>query len=83
MINHLNFVARSRDLDTIEEIGFEVLLCLFHNHRPMQEVRGWLQPLQALTGLEIFVKGTDHRMSPELGCALAWPTLPSGVTRRH
>mmetsp|Transcript_12567 Transcript_12567/g.27123 ORF Transcript_12567/g.27123 Transcript_12567/m.27123 type:complete len:896 (+) Transcript_12567:296-2983(+) len=36
--NHIAFIAHSRDLDAMEAISFEDLLCLYVNHRPLTEV---------------------------------------------
>ncbi|GAX79688.1 hypothetical protein CEUSTIGMA_g7129.t1 [Chlamydomonas eustigma] len=37
MNTHLGFIAASRDLDSIENVGFEDVLCLYANHRPLVE----------------------------------------------
>ena len=37
ILSHLAFIASSRDLDSIENVTFEDLLCLYANHRPLVE----------------------------------------------
>lgn len=37
MMAHLGFMAASRDLDEIQQVSFDDLLCLYANHRPLVE----------------------------------------------
>ena len=37
MSAHLDFMAASRDLDALDPVCFEDLLCLYANHRPLVE----------------------------------------------
>jgi hypothetical protein len=40
MVNHVNYIAHSRGEEGAEEVDFVDVLCLYANHRPLQEVRG-------------------------------------------